>query len=412
MMFWFFAAGLVALALLFVLVPLLRRRTEARVVDSAGSNLSVLRDQVTELDAELAAGSIGAEQHGLARGELERRALEEAGATADQPAAPGARGTAWVLGFAIPAFAIGVYLAIGSPRGIVGSGSPVADEQAQVTPGQVEEMVARLAQNLEKNPGNPEGWTLLGRTYGALGKFSDSARAYARASALLPRDAQLLVDHADALAMAQGRKVGGEPLRLVQEALKLDPDNLKALALAGNEAFERRDFKAATDFWQRAARAAPRGSELAQAIEANIAEARMLGNIAPPAGAGPAAAQGSPGAAAVGAVGGRVTLSPALAARVAPTDTLFVFARAAEGPRMPLAILRRSAGDLPTSFRLDDSMAMAPEMKLSNFGNVVIGARVSKSGNAAPRSGDLQGQSAPIKVGGGDIEIVIDQVVP
>ena len=411
MMFWICAAGLVALALLFVLVPLLRRRTEARLVDSAGSNLSVLRDQVAELDAELAAGSIGAEQHGLARGELERRALEEAGA-ADTPAAPGARGTAWVLGVAIPAFAIGVYLAIGNPRGIVGTGSPVADEQAQVTPGQVEEMVARLAQNLEKNPGNPEGWTLLGRTYGALGRFGDSARAYARASALLPRDAQLLVDHADALAMAQGRKVGGEPLRLIQEALKLDPHNLKALALAGSEAFERRDFKAATDFWQRAARAAPPGSELAQAIEANIAEARTLGNVAPPVAAGPAAAQGSPGSAAGGTVGGRVTLSPALAAKVAPTDTLFVFARAAAGPRMPLAILRRSAGDLPTSFRLDDSMAMAPEMKLSNFGSVVIGARVSKSGNAAPQSGDLQGQSAPIKVGGGDIEIVIDQVVP
>ena len=410
-MFWICAAGLVALALLFVLVPLLRRRTEARLVDSAGSNLSVLRDQVAELDAELAAGSIGAEQHGLARGELERRALEEAGA-ADTPAAPGARGTAWVLGVAIPAFAIGVYLAIGNPRGIVGTGSPVADEQAQVTPGQVEEMVARLAQNLEKNPGNPEGWTLLGRTYGALGRFGDSARAYARASALLPRDAQLLADHADALAMAQDRKVGGEPLRLIQEALKLDPDNLKALALAGSEAFERRDFKAATDFWQRAARAAPPGSELAQAIEANIAEARTLGNVAPPVAAGPAAAQGSPGSAAGGTVGGRVTLSPALAAKVAPTDTLFVFARAAAGPRMPLAILRRSAGDLPTSFRLDDSMAMAPEMKLSNFGSVVIGARVSKSGNAAPQSGDLQGQSAPIKVGGGDIEIVIDQVVP
>ena len=411
MMFWICAAGLVALALLFVLVPLLRRRTEARLVDSAGSNLSVLRDQVAELDAELAAGSIGAEQHGLARGELERRALEEAGA-ADTPAAPGARGTAWVLGVAIPAFAIGVYLAIGNPGGIVGTGSPVADEQAQVTPGQVEEMVARLAQNLEKNPGNPEGWTLLGRTYGALGRFGDSARAYARASALLPRDAQLLADHADALAMAQGRKVGGESLRLIQEALKLDPDNLKALALAGSEAFERRDFKAATDFWQRAARAAPPGSELAQAIEANIAEARTLGNIAPPVAAGPAAAQGSPGSAAGATVGGRVTLSPALAAKVAPTDTLFVFARAAAGPRMPLAILRRSAGDLPTSFRLDDSMAMAPEMKLSNFGSVVIGARVSKSGNAAPQSGDLQGQSAPIKVGGGDIEIVIDQVVP
>ena len=411
MMFWICAAGLVALALLFVLVPLLRRRTEARLVDSAGSNLSVLRDQVAELDAELAAGSIGAEQHGLARGELERRALEEAGA-ADTPAAPGARGTAWVLGVAIPAFAIGVYLAIGNPRGIVGTGSPVADEQAQVTPGQVEEMVARLAQNLEKNPGNPEGWTLLGRTYGALGRFGDSARAYARASALLPRDAQLLADHADALAMAQGRKVGGESLRLIQEALKLDPHNLKALALAGSDAFERRDFKAATDYWQRAARAAPPGSELAQAIEANIAEARTLGNVAPPVAAGPAAAQGSPGSAAGATVGGRVTLSPALAAKVAPTDTLFVFARAAAGPRMPLAILRRSAGDLPTSFRLDDSMAMAPEMKLSNFGSVVIGARVSKSGNAAPQSGDLQGQSAPIKVGGGDIEIVIDQVVP
>ena len=206
--------------------------------------------------------------------------------------------------------------------------------------------------------------------------------AFTRALQLSPDDAQILADQADVMAMLQGRKLEGEPLRLVERALKNNPSNLKALALAGTAAFERKDFAGAIKYWGLARAVAPPDSEFAQGLERGLAEARAAAGGSATAARPAAAPDAAPtvAAAGVGSISGRVSLSPALAARVAAGDTVFVFARAAEGPRMPLAILKRSVGELPLSFTLDDSMAMTPEFKLSKFPSVVVGARVSKSG--------------------------------
>ncbi len=203
--------------------------------------------------------------------------------------------------------------------------------------------------------------------------------------------------------MAQGRTLQGEPEKILLRALTIDPDNVKALLLAGTAAFNRSDGAAAVRHWERVLELLPAESDMIQRVQASIAEARSLSGS--PSGkaqiAKPAQAQG-------GRVSGMVRLAPELAGKVAPGDTVFIFARAAEGPRMPLAILRKRGSDLPAQFTLDDSMAMAPQLKLSAFPNVVIGARVSKSANASPQPGDLQGLSGPVKVGDGKVSVVID----
>ncbi|MCE9640738.1 MAG: c-type cytochrome biogenesis protein CcmI, partial [Betaproteobacteria bacterium] len=235
---------------------------------------------------------------------------------------------------------------------------------------------------------------------------------YERAAAILKDNADLLADYADALAMAQGRRLDGKPLQIIERALQIDPMQWKALALAGTAAFERKDYRKAIGYWEKLQSQAPQGSEFARQVGANIEEARELGGIKPLARAEPKADAKAQKQAAGASVDGTVTLSRELAGKAAPTDTVFVFARAVEGPRMPLAIVRFQVKDLPAKFHLDDSLAMSPEMKLSKFPDVVIGARVSKAASATPQAGDLQGSSKPVKVGAAGVNVVIDQVVP
>ncbi|MEO8718994.1 MAG: c-type cytochrome biogenesis protein CcmI, partial [Burkholderiales bacterium] len=254
-----------------------------------------------------------------------------------------------------------------------------------------------------ENPDDVEGWIMLGRSYSVLGRFGDAVDAYAKAAARAPRDAQLLADFADALAMARGRSLQGEPEKLVQRALELEPNNLKALALAGTAAFERKDYQAAADYWQRMLPLVPPASDDAQAIRDNVAQATQL---AGGAGAVPRAA-----AAPAAGLRGTVSISPKLKGKFGPEDTVFIYARAANGPPMPLAVLRRRARELPVEFALDDSMAMAPGMNLSAHPRVVVTARVSKSGGATPQPGDLQGASAPVANDASGVAVVIDSAV-
>ena len=411
------AAAMLLVACLFVLVPLLRYRRAATAVaatgaDSSGTNLAVLREQQAQLDADLAAQRIDVAQHRSARIELERRVLEEEASAEAAPRGGSTATLAWVLALAVPLFAVGLYARLGSTAAL----QPAAAAAPQVSSQDVEAMVAKLAKRMESQPDDPKGWTMLGRSYAAMQRFPESAKAYARAVALQPDNPQLLVDYADVLA-AIAQSAAGEPTRLITRALQLEPDNPKGLALAGSAAFERRDFAGAIAYWTKARSAVPPDSEFARSIDSSIAEARAAaGQAAAPVPAASATAQGAAAApmAAAGAerIGGRVSVAPELAGRVTADDTVFIYARAAEGPRMPLAILRHKAGDLPLTFRLDDSLAMAPNMKLSNFSSVIVEARVSKSGEAVARSGDLRGQVGPVKPGSAELVLVIDSVQP
>src|SRR2546422_2315238 len=382
-------ALLIAGALLFIVPPLLRRGSRPGVTRDA-VNAAVYRDQLRELESDLRAGTLAADQYEKARSEIEVRLLADVG-RGDAPAgsARGTRAAAVVLGLAVPICALAVYVAVGNPRSL----APHADEGAAphgLSAQQFEALVSRLAARLKDNPEDAEGWMMLGRSYAILGRFPDAARAYSNAAARKPRDAQLLADYADALAIAQGR-LQGEPEKIIARALAIDPQNVKALLLAGTAAFNRNDYASTARHWERVLDAVPGESEMAQRLRASITEARTLG-------AGPQAA--IPGKkSGRGQVRGVVKLAPELVAKVAPGDTVFIFARAEKGPRMPLAVLRRQGRDLPAEFTLDDSMAMSPAAKLSDHPRGVIGARVSKSANATPQPGDLQGLSAPVRVG-------------
>lgn len=259
---------------------------------------------------------------------------------------------------------------------------------------------------------------MLARSYTALGRYRDAATAFQRANELVPGNASMLADHADVVAMAQGKRLAGEPSRLIQAALDADPRHAKALALAGSVSFEAHDYSAALGYWERLLAVVPPGSDLARSVQRNIDDARRM-ESAPMAARGNGVAPGTTAqggstsaTAAAGPITGRVQVQPELLARIQPGDTLFVFARAAQGPRMPLAVVRQPVGSWPASFTLDDSMAMAANLRLSLHDRVNVGVRISRSGSATPQSGDLVGESPVIRTGARDLLVVVDRVSP
>lgn len=407
--FWAVVAMLLAGVLLMLLPALWRGRGGGEPVSTLAVNLAVYRDQWREAEADLGDGLIAPERLAEAREDIQRRWLEEgAPASAVPPAAAAgrfSRASAVLLLFALPLASVLTYLQLGDLRPLAEAqpaAPAAAGAQHSLTPGQIEARVAALAERLKASPGDAEGWVMLGRSYVVLGRYRDAAMAWRRAVDLRPPDATLLADLADVVAMAQGKRLAGEPAALVQRALDADPRHVKALALAGSVAFEARDYPAARGYWERLLAVVPAQSDVARSIEGSIAQAtRMeaaLGGIAPATTAPP--------------LTGEVSLSPALAARVQPGDTLFVFARAAEGSRMPLAILRQPVGAWPLRFVLSDALAMSPEHRLSSQAQVVVGARISRSGNATPQSGDLLGSSAVVSSSAQGLRLVIDQVQP
>jgi cytochrome c-type biogenesis protein CcmH len=300
---------------------------------------------------------------------------------------------------------------------------------------QIEAMVGKLAERMKERPDDAEGWTMLGRSYAVLRRFDEAIPAYARAAELQPTNAEILADYADAVAATRQTANNPKSIGLLERALKADPRHPKSLALAGSAAYDRGEYAVAIAHWQKILDQLPPGSELAPRVQAMIGEARGLlagagaaTSVARAASAPPTVAASPPSApssAGVGAterranaataagtsVSGTVTLDPKIAAQAAPDDAVFVFARAAGGSRMPLAVQRARVKDLPLTFRLDDSMAMAPGMTLSSAAQLTVGARVSKSGSAIAQPGDLGGEASGIAPGASNVAIRIDSVV-
>jgi cytochrome c-type biogenesis protein CcmH len=403
LLFWAIALALVVATLGVLVVPLLRAappRTGPKEADAAAA---IYRDQSRQLDDEVAAGAIGADERRAAHDEIVARLGAELASAPDAPAPTSSPRAAWIAALAlvalVPATAIVLYLALGSPQAL-----DAGVARSRFTEPEIVAMVEKLAARMKAQPDDPKGWLLLGRSMGALQRYAESADAYAKAAERLPGDADVLADWADAVAMAQGRKLAGKPAEIAQRALALDPAHPKALALAASAAMERKDDKAAIAYWNRLLAVLPPGSDYANDVRGTIAQ---LGGAAAPAAAPPQAP-----AATSARVSGRVAIAPELAARVPPQATLFVYARAAQGPRMPLAILRASARDLPLDFALDDSMAMAAGATLSSASAIVVEARVSASGMATPSSGDLAGESPVVAPGANNLSITINRIVP
>ena len=345
-----------------------------------------------------------------------------AAASAPSTPAAAARPSALLLtGLAVGVLALALagYAWKGSPGALQGgtdAGQVAADgKPAPHATGaeQIAAMTEKLAERLKDRPDDVEGWSMLARSYSVLGRHAEALKAYEKALSLRKDDPTLLADYADSMAVNNNSDLTGEPMKLVERALKLDPKNLKALYLAGTQAFNTKDYTSAVQIWEKMVAVSPPGNVFSQQVEPAIVEARRLAGMPPaakPLDAAPSV-NNAPAAAGGGVVSGTVTLSPAMAKQAQPEDTVFVFARAAEGSRMPLAILRKQVKDLPLNFTLNDSMAMSPASALSTASKIIVGARVSKSGNAMPQPGDLSGQSAFVNVGATGLKIEIKEAV-
>jgi cytochrome c-type biogenesis protein CcmH len=414
-MFSVVAAILVVAALLFIVPPLWRRRDDHSVRRDR-SNLEIYKDQLRELEADLASGILSQEQFEQGQVELERRLLEDVAPEADQQAVRDdrgeGRGAAITVILLVPLLAVFLYLLRGNPVALTPGEVTVASQAGKgpahaVTAEQINAMVEGLAARLQDNPQDADGWRMLGRSYVALGRYQDAIVALNKAVAMIPNDPDLLADYADALAMTSGQTLKGKPMEMVRRALKLDPNHQKSLWLAGTAAYNDGDYPGAVVYWNRLLKQMSPGSKEYQQVTSIIAEAQDLADGRTPVPAAQATAAASPAR-----VTGVVNLSPSLAGKVMPTDTVYIFAKAAQGPPMPLAAFRAQVKDLPIKFNLDDSMAPTPMVHLSDFSQVIVGARVSKSGNPMPQSGDLQGVTNVVQVGSTGLEINIDSVVP
>ena len=442
--FWIISGIFIVVTLLFIIPTLLRNKNiQEQRIERDAVNITVYRDQLTELERDLENDILTQGQYDQSKQELQQRMLQDVPEVEHVEI----RRTSKVMNIAmstvivltLPIAAVYLYLEIGDTRGLLPQAQLAnATQMAQANSGNTPEghdnfasVLDNLIARLNNDPEDVEGWVMLGRTYAILKRYDEATSTYAKLNELVPGDPQILSDYADVLAMTNDGSLAGKPSELIQEALRIDPEYPKALALAGTTEFEQNEFEQAAIYWERLLAVIPADSQLAKSVSESIEEARSLaGKEAGTPSTQLAATElieeesqssvtelpqssatttEEPGSL---SISGSVSISNAVASIASPNDTLFIYARAETGPKMPLAILRLKADDLPATFTLTDEMAMTPAMKLSSFPNVVIEARISKSGQAVPASGDLQGLSEPVKIGDNNVAIVIDSRIP
>jgi len=415
--FLVFAALMIAAALAFVLVPLLRHARNTAPVDDTR--------RLRALDEALASGVIDADEYSTKRAAFANKAAQPT------TAAPRTRATFVALlavALALPASALLLYRLVGAPEALDPANlAPPPDAQAH-SAADMENAIAGLAAKLKQQPDDAQGWALLGRAYAATNRADEARDALKQAHEHAPDDADIAVEYAQSLALAApDHTLQGESRALLEAVIAKDTKNQRALWLLGISDYQNGDYANAIARWKVLLPLLQPDSDVARSVRNEIAdaEARRDGREPPQPEAAPVEApQVTANASSAGASEGAapantpkltvtVALDPRLKAQLDPEATLFVFARAASGPPMPLAIQRLKASQLPATVTLDDSMSMMPAMKLSKFPQVVVGARVSKSGNAMPQSGDLQVLSSPLESSRSEpVALTIDQVVP
>ncbi len=413
--FWTIAIVLL-IGVLALILPALLRPNGTVKTDANAEKREIFRQQFDEIEQDKINGVLDSTQYEIAKSEMQRRMLDEIGLTsmpAVQVSQPDRR-LALILLVLLPLAAVVIYLKIGNPASIsIPATSPdVTAAQTKIEHsamgGDIEPLLNSLKSKLEKNPGDGTGWALLARSYVELRRHADAVLAYEKAVKSIQDDPQLLADYADALAVVNGHKLAGKPEELVNQALKLDPHHAKALMLAATAAFDRKDYKQAIKFWERLQKDLPADSDILPEVKASLNEAYALSGEKPSV----SAPQKVLPSAVAATISGSVRIAPALAGKLDPTATVFIFARATQGQPMPLAIVRTTVKDLPYTYHLDDSSALMPDHKLSQASEVVLVARISKAGDAKPQAGDLQGISAAVKPNGAIVDIEINQVVP
>lgn len=420
MTFWIITI-LMVIAGLLLLLPALRGKKGSEPDGNREQNISIAKERMSELKKELEAGTLTQETYEETLEELEKGLLidvADVDGTATIATAPAAKMTIIALVVLVPLLSFGLYELLGSPQylDVAGPGNHASMSSTTSVPSSakelpsMEEMIVGLKQKIAENPDDPNAWYLLGRLYAATEQFPLSVEAYEKLVVVSDRQATALVVLADSLAMTQGGKLAGRPISLVKEALEKEPAHTTALWMAGQAAADQKQYLEAIDYWQRAAQGLQEDKEMLAELRTMIDEATVLAK-----GAGMEVAEVSlPEASSAGdSISIEVTIDPSLLELIGETDVLFIFARAVSGPPMPLAAIKRQARELPVSVVLDDSSLLRPGTSLSQFQQLKLGARVSRSGQPVAQSGDLQSTVEVVEVASKEaILLHIDQRLP
>jgi len=421
-LFWIIAAAML-LAALALLLPTLLRPKQFVDRDLNQININIAKQRLKELEAEYQAGQHSDAQYQQIQKDLEQQLANDLEKEQISPnkQIKSSNVVSIIIAITVPLLAITLYITRGSidAMDISGPGAG-ADEpmnmMAQNGPvPSIDEMIATLKEKLAEKPNNPQGWYMLARSYMALKQYPNAVKAWDELLSLIgSNDPEVLVQYADALAMTQGGRLTGKPAEHVFQALELDPNNTQGLWLAGMAMQEQKDYLAALNYWRRLepnmdddpeSQVALRDliNRAERKLKVEVTDFQALPSIA--------SASNKPTVNSASAIRLEIDLDPSLAAKVAIEDSLFIYAKALQGPPMPLAAARKKAIDLPLSITLDDSMAMMPQMKLSNFKQVKVGARISKSGNAIAQDGDFYAEVQPVTVGQeAVVKILIKQI--
>jgi cytochrome c-type biogenesis protein CcmH len=389
---------LIAAFLLLVLVLVLLLRpfifpSKSEATSRRQMNAAIYREELEKLDAELTMGSITSVDYEMAHAEIRQRLFQDTNEEDDRSEMGSTKKTVVGLCLFVALLSSGLYLTLGdAPR--------IAEQNVQqpMTREGVEKMVTEFAAKMEQDPTNFKGWVMLARSYRILGRNEEAAKAYERAGDFVGSDPQLLADYADTLASNANGNFAGKPLQLINQALKLDPNNLMALWLSGTASYTAGNYKAAVQTWEKLAKQLPPGSEEARSIGESIAEARSKGGL--PTKNTPPDSKG---------ISGKIELAADLKSKLKPGDVIMVIARK-PGERMPVAVLKTAVTDFPMNFLLTDALALNPSAPLSQLSEASIEVRVSKTGMAKPESGDLISSAQIVKLGAKNVILMIDQV--
>ena len=367
-------------------------------------NAAIYKEEIAKLEKERSEGLIDGATYEISHAEMRQRLFQDTSEDDGVAVLGSPKKTIIALTIFIPVIAAAMYFWLGSAQQIADGGA-----KQQVAQQDVEKMVAGLAAKMEQDPSNLKGWAMLARSYKVMGRPKDAEKAYDRAGSYLDTDPQLLADYADVSASNANGSFEGKPQAIINRALKADPNNMMALWLAGTADYNRGDYKGAVQVWGRLAKLLPADSEDMKMIQGSIMEARGKANLPPE----PLVSQATSPVVAVSSknINGTVEINPDLKSRIKPDYIVMVIARA-PGARMPVAIMRGKAADLPLRFVLNDALAMTPDTLISNLSEATIEVRISKSGQAKAEPGDLYSEIQTVKVGTNNLKVVVDQVRP
>lgn len=393
MLFWLLAGLFILIALAMVLPPLWRQRP-VLAADMDARNIAIAKTRLAELKDQLQSAALTQAQYDEQQTELEMALSDDLEILSQHSVQPvQSRVSVYVLAVVIPLLAVTLYSGLGTYQAIEPSPEMLTATTATPKLEDISKMVNKLAEHMKTNPTDAQGWMMLGKSYKYLQQYPKAVNAFAQAYQLLGDRPDVMLLYADALAFASNEQLAGKPAELVFKALALEPDNVTGLWLGGMAKVQAGDALAGLKLWRKLEALLPLGSQAQQETQGLLAklESQIPGGV-------PVEQPVQNTNATAIAITVQVSLAPDLQKLASPNDTVFIYAQALSGARMPLAIIRKQVAELPLTVSLTDAMAMMPTMKLSTFPTVKLLARISKSGNAMPQVGDLIGVIEPVTV--------------